>query len=584
MPVGTALDEGVERAAVLNKSSQAVRFIIAAIAGVVVSLTYGILPALCWIAVEGALQLWLTANLSWIRRGRRGLTSRLSHLGVVTVTSAAWSALAAALWFEGSPLLRIAAAGSFLGLLLEGVKLNISSPAAARLHFIAPALSLTAIALFSSGAHGWSIAAVLLLLAGMAMFVGDVARVVRANAVALRAAEARALDASQAKSAFLAMISHELRTPLNGVLGMAHALAGTELSDKQADYLDTILRSGDGLLTILNDILDISKIEAGKLELEVADFDLAKLADLACLLWSEAARQKGVDLVVERDAQTVFWRKGDPNRVRQVLLNLVSNALKFTEQGEVRISLGSTEAGHVILAVEDTGLGMTEEQQSRLFQDYAQADASTARRFGGTGLGLSICRQLVDMMGGEISCTSQIGQGSMFTAILPLPVADPALEDDAEAEGITLEGRSILVVDDNEVNLSVARAILEAVGAEISVASDGVEGLSLLGQHHFDAVLMDVNMPRMGGIEAVARIRAGEAGRSDIPIVALTADAMSGESDRLMGLGFDAVHPKPIQPAGLLAVVAILCTPAPAGPAITAEHDDAGSRQASSAR
>jgi CheY-like chemotaxis protein len=241
------------------------------------------------------------------------------------------------------------------------------------------------------------------------------------------------------------------------------------------------------------------------------------------------------------------------------MLNLISNALKFTEAGSVRILIAPRQAGGVEITVSDTGIGMTEDQQAKLFQTFTQGESSTTRRFGGSGLGLSICRQLIEMMQGEISVSSRPGQGSTFRVALPLPAAEAPARDDAAHRVVSLEGRRILVVDDNTVNQVVARAILEAAGAVVSVAGDGADALARLAEGELDVVLMDVHMPVMDGVEAVRRIRAGEAGRADIPVLALTADAMSGEGERLLAQGFDDVHPKPIQPAELMRAVAVYC-------------------------
>jgi signal transduction histidine kinase/ligand-binding sensor domain-containing protein/AmiR/NasT family two-component response regulator len=363
-----------------------------------------------------------------------------------------------------------------------------------------------------------------------------------------------ALAANAAKSKFLAMMSHELRTPMNGVLGMAQALKLSSLTAEQMGQVDMILRSGDSLMTILNDILDVSKIEAGKLELETAPFDLIELGQSVHDLWIHLANEKGVALTYEFDPETPQWVSGDPTRVRQIMLNLVSNALKFTDAGRVTIRIGPYVSG-VRIDVCDTGIGMTPDQQRRLFQSFTQADASTTRRFGGTGLGLSICKQLSELMGGDVSLVSSIGEGSKFTVRLPLSAtqAPQAKSDGVDAiDQPPLAGVRILVVDDNPINLAVARAILEAVGADITTAGDGFEGLELLRSASFDVVLMDLQMPRMNGSEAVGHIRTGQAGAADMPVIALTADVLGGGDDALIALGFDAVQTKPIDAGALV--------------------------------
>jgi CheY-like chemotaxis protein/anti-sigma regulatory factor (Ser/Thr protein kinase) len=319
-------------------------------------------------------------------------------------------------------------------------------------------------------------------------------------------------------------------------------------------------------MTILNDILDLSKIEAGKLELDVAPFDLRDLVDHVGVMWSETAREKGLALNLEIDPSTPDWVLGDVARVRQILLNLISNAVKFTDHGGVTVRVASV-AGRIVLSVSDTGVGMTAEQRARLFSPFTQGDRSIARRFGGTGLGLTICRHLADLMGGEVAVESAPGEGSTFTVALPLPAAEnPTPSAPEESDGLDFAGVRVLVVDDNTVNQLVARAVLEAAGVSVLTADDGQAALDRLNAEPFDLILMDVHMPVMDGIEAVRRIRAGEAGRADMPIVALTADAMVGDAERLMAQGFDDAHPKPIRPGELLMAVArltLLASPAP---------------------
>jgi signal transduction histidine kinase/CheY-like chemotaxis protein len=413
------------------------------------------------------------------------------------------------------------------------------------------------------------LAAILISGLSVALFVGwrtaglrrqsrDLEREVAERTAELREQTELALAASRAKSAFLAMMSHELRTPMNGVLGMAKALKMTALSPEQDRQLDMIVRSGDSLMTILNDILDISKIEAGKLDLEVITFDLIELGQSAHDLWADAATTKGVQLIYDVDPATPRWVRGDSTRVRQIVLNLISNALKFTQAGEVRLAIAPVAEG-VQISVRDTGVGISPAQQAKLFQSFSQADVSTARRFGGTGLGLSICKQLAELMGGGIRCESAEGQGSTFIVVLALPETEAprvSTNDDTTADGeagaAPLAGVNLLVVDDNPINLAVAGAILGAFGATITTAADGMEGLQRLTQADFDVVLMDLQMPRMNGAEALARIRGGAAGRPDIPVIALTAGVMAGETARLLDLGFDDVQPKPINPRELV--------------------------------
>jgi signal transduction histidine kinase len=552
-------DDGARGASLaMSARGRLSRVIVAALVGVVLAITFNLAAAGAWMAANLALEAWLWIWLGRFDPNRAKRTPVLARLAPVVAYSAIWSTMAAACWIHGAAPMKFVALIIMFGVVIEGLKYAAVMPSAFAVLIPFPFAAMIVAPVLSGGFRGWDHAYAALALAGLAAYVIDAARLVRGNARALEQAQAEALEASRAKSAFLAMMSHELRTPMNGVLGMAHALAATKLGEKQAAYLDMIIRSGDGLMAILNDILDLSKIEAGKLELETVSFSLPDLAQQAYVLWSETARTKGVELTLEIDPATPPWLAGDPTRLRQVMMNLVSNALKFTAEGRVDLRIAPRADG-VEIMVSDTGVGMTEAQLGRLFEAFSQAESSTARRFGGTGLGLSICRRLVEMMGGTIAVTSRQGQGSTFTVFAPLRPAPAPDAIERPSQVVGLDGRELLVVDDNAVNQAVARAILEAAGARVTVAGDGREGLERLRGGPFDIVLMDVHMPEMDGVEALRRIRAGEAGRPDIPVLALTADAMSGEGERLCALGFDGAQPKPIHPVELILAVAELC-------------------------
>jgi len=525
---------------------------------------FGPPPALAWIAANLGLELWLARLLRGLdTRGDKPLPL-MARLAPALTFSGVWSATALLAWWHGPPIMKFAALLTLLGLIVEGLKYAAFSRSATVSLLPPPVLALSAMP-FSVAKPLWMVMfASSLALLGLGGYLIDAARLLRANALALEKAQAEALEASRAKSAFLAMMSHELRTPMNGVLGMAHALGSTRLDARQTDYVETIVESGDGLMAILNDILDLSKIEAGKLELEVAPFEIRVLGRQLERVWRETARAKGLALSLEIAPDTPPWLSGDPIRVRQILLNLVSNALKFTQEGRVDIAIAPHAAGGVEITVSDTGIGMTPEQQAKLFTPFVQGDRSIARRFGGTGLGLSICRELAEMMGGRIGVASRQGEGSTFTVVLGLATAQaPALQA-APGAAPDVAGARVLVVDDNPANQAVARAILEAAGVLVAAASDGREALDRLRVEDFDVVLMDVHMPVMDGVEALRRLRGGEGGRPDVPVVALTADAMSGEVERLIGLGFDDAQPKPIQPAGLIQAIAWRRPSAPA--------------------
>jgi len=369
--------------------------------------------------------------------------------------------------------------------------------------------------------------------------------------------------ASQAKSLFLATMSHEIRTPLNGVLGMAQAMAGDELSAAQRGRLDVVRQSGESLLTILNDILDLSKIEAGKLQIEQADFDLTEVVQGAYATFEATAGYKALDfaLDVAPDAAGVY--RGDPTRIRQVLCNLLSNALKFTETGEVRVGIHweapvQAGPGRLCMVVRDTGIGMTPEQTGALFQKFVQADASTNRRFGGTGLGLAICGELVKLMDGEIAIDSEPGVGSTFTVTLALERIADRLADVQEAPVSSApRGLRVLAADDNAVNQLVIKTLLDQVGVETVVVDNGQSAVEAWEAGQWDLVLMDIHMPVMDGLDAAAAIRRREAqtGRARTPILALTADAMSHQVDAYLAQGFDGHVSKPIEVGKLLAAM-----------------------------
>ena len=375
---------------------------------------------------------------------------------------------------------------------------------------------------------------------------------------ALAAARDAAEAASRAKSAFLANTSHEIRTPLNGLLGLTRLAMQHDLPPARRNlYLTQILDSAQALAGILSDILDISRIEAGKLALDTAPFDLRETLAAVHHAYESLAEARGLSLVLVVDARLPATLRGDPVRVRQILSNFINNALKFTERGQVRIDASLTVAGAVRLAVSDTGPGVAHETQARLFMPFSQGDSSTTRRFGGTGLGLSICRELAQMMGGTVGLESTPGHGSTFWTELPLPSAAPADgPTSTEADDLErLHGVRVLLAEDNPVNMMIAVAMLEQWGVWVEQAGDGraaveaVHAAAATGQP-FDVVVMDVQMPVMGGHEAARELRRRYP-RSSLPILALTAAALVSERDEALDAGMDAFLTKPIDAAKL---------------------------------
>jgi signal transduction histidine kinase/ActR/RegA family two-component response regulator len=389
----------------------------------------------------------------------------------------------------------------------------------------------------------------------------------------LRVARENADAANRAKSEFLANISHEIRTPLNGVLGMAHVMSDADLSEPQRERLTVIQESGATLLALLNDVLDLSKIQAGKLELERTAFNLHDLCRTVCATFAGLAAAKDLQLgfTIETDDQ-LSW-EGDALRIRQVLSNLISNAVKFTERGTVGLHVVLAEGG-LTFSVSDTGIGLEQEQIARLFQKFSQADASTTRRYGGSGLGLAICHDLVRLMGGELQVTTAPGEGSTFAFTLALrnaPEVSAAAAPYAAGEPAPESDRPlrVLAAEDNPTNQLVLRALLQPLDLELQLVSNGLEALAAVREGSFDVVLMDVQMPEMGGVEATRAIRRHEAdtGRGRTPIVALSANVMTHQIEEYREAGMDGHLGKPIEVAklyGLLQEVA-------AGSALQAE-------------
>jgi signal transduction histidine kinase/FixJ family two-component response regulator/HPt (histidine-containing phosphotransfer) domain-containing protein len=410
----------------------------------------------------------------------------------------------------------------------------------------------------------------------------ELTRVVDAfNTVAHRLREewSRAEAATRAKSQFLAVMSHEIRTPMNGVLGMAHLLLDTPLSDSQRRQVEVLRDSGQALLTILNDILDFSKMEAGRLELMAEDFDLARVVGSVQALMTPRAREKGLILHTDVAPDVPTALRGDPGRVRQVLLNLVGNAIKFTDTGEVRVDVmpGGTPSDRVPLriAVRDTGIGIAPDAQAQLFREFTQVDTSATRRFGGTGLGLAICRRIVQAMGGEISVESEQGAGAIFVVALALERAHGPLATDVETPVTVVTPLRILLAEDHPVNRQVALGLLARHGHSVDVVADGAAAVEAARGGGYDVILMDVHMPGLDGIEASRIIRSfpGAAGR--VPIVGLSASVLRDETDLCFAAGMDEFLAKPIDPAALARVLARHGTspaaarpPAPAGEAL----------------
>ncbi len=532
--------------------------------------------ALLWL-----LSLYMGEGLALLatrrfKKGRTGTPRERAWFAWASIPiTISWSTLATVLWFEGQDLLKIAAVSIWAGQIVYTQNFRHQSVPMLVLNGLAPLASLLIFPIFfmpdpspAAQTARW----------GLVLLVGTTLNVMAQNRAAakrmdeltrgLREEREKALEATRAKSTFIAVTSHELRTPMNGLLGMAHALQRSTLDPVQREQIALMIKSGDSLMQLLNDVLDLSRVEAGKVELAPIDMTLQDVVGEVVDAWRDAAVFKNLSLNVDYAPDLPPGVHADPLRIRQVVTNLVSNAIKFTVEGGVSLRVMATPGAdgkqRVSIIVADTGPGVPTGAAERVFDSFTQADQTISREHGGAGLGLSIARALARQMGGDLVLAPSVrGACFEFTFTASASAAPAALAQDVEPTAEDLEQIQVLMAEDNAINQLVVRTMLEPLGVALTVVDNGHEALKAMGERRFDCVLMDINMPVMDGITALEAIRDGRTGNPAMPVIALTASAMSGDRERFLGLGFDDHLGKPVKPVDLITAIAKAVNPEP---------------------
>jgi len=543
--------------AAVRRKELPTRLIIAVVlAGVAYWLAPSVLPPV-WLALVMVSQLGDLAAY-------RGITGEPSRNRIVAwavstaLSTAVYSALAVYLWMfagdSGHMFGLLLAAGGLLHVTIHMHHVRSLLVSAALPHaLVFFGLPLASVA--QGDAHMW------VIVLGALMYVAHLMVAFRQADSTTREIQAernRAEEASKAKSDFLATMSHEIRTPMNAIVSAANLLSGSRLNRAQREQVEMLTDANDVLLSLLNDVLDLSKIEAGKMTVEAADTDLRRTLEGLQRLWQPRAADKGLDLRLEISADAPQVVRIDPLRLKQILFNLISNAVKFTQTGSVtvRLAVVSGDSEQLTFEVVDTGGGIPEALMRRLFGVFEQGDAGTTRAHGGSGLGLAISRRLAALMDGTLTATSTPGEGSTFCLTLPLirgaAAAAPAEDVAAEPAPATLAGLRVLAAEDHPVNRRVLELLLAPLGCEITFCEDGEKAVELAGVEAFDAILMDMQMPVLDGLEATRRIKAGGGANASVPVIALTANALDHHRAAWAEVGVDLFVSKPIDPRQLV--------------------------------